>query len=142
MPMTVLMKAWYRRLPPSEQYALPPQQITDEAAKKVGLDQTLDEPEEKALAALAAHFGYGTAAGVAYATLAGSTPLPPAVKGGLFGLGLWTISYLGLMPGLGLLSPATRHPARRNLLMITANVVWGATTATLLESLHPDDAGR
>jgi uncharacterized membrane protein YagU involved in acid resistance len=52
---------------------------------------------------------------------------PNVVNGVAYGLGVWTASYLGLLPALGLLAPATEHPARRNALMIAAHVVWGAS---------------
>jgi hypothetical protein len=65
----------------------------------------------------------------------------PAYKAGLrdasqaplvgltFGLGVWAVSYLGLMPALGLHESATEHLRRRNLLMIAAHAVWGTAPA-------------
>jgi hypothetical protein len=40
------------------------------------------------------------------------------------------------MPGLGVLKPAQRHPAERNLLMIGAHLVWGGTLALALRELE------
>jgi putative membrane protein len=57
------------------------------------------------------------------------------LKGSLFGLIVWSGSYLGLLPGLEILSPATRHPAGRNALMIIAHIVWGSTLGVLVDSL-------
>jgi putative membrane protein len=37
------------------------------------------------------------------------------------------LSYLLALPILKILTPATEHPARRNILMILAHFVWGAT---------------
>jgi hypothetical protein len=53
------------------------------------------------------------------------------LAGTLYGLVVWGASYLGLVPALGLLSPATRHPRRRNALMIAAHLVWGAALGLL-----------
>jgi hypothetical protein len=39
------------------------------------------------------------------------------------------------VPALGILKPASEHPARRNAVMITAHVVWGAATALALREL-------
>jgi hypothetical protein len=43
--------------------------------------------------------------------------------------GVWTVSYLGWVRSLGLLSPASRHPAPCNVLMIAAHFVWGTVIA-------------
>ena len=63
-------------------------------------------------------------------------PAPPALKGAAFGLGVWSVSYLGLMPALGVLNPATEHPGRRNALMIAAHLVWGSATGILFDRLQ------
>jgi hypothetical protein len=40
------------------------------------------------------------------------------------------------VPALEILAPATRHPWRRNLLMIMAHVVWGVTLAEGIRKLN------
>jgi len=42
---------------------------------------------------------------------------------------------LGMLPALGILHPATEHPARRNALMIGAHIVWGTTLGLAVEQL-------
>jgi uncharacterized membrane protein YagU involved in acid resistance len=85
---------------------------------------------------LLAHFGYGAATGALYAPLARALR-PPAVPGGVaFGLAVWGASYLGLLPALGILRPATEHPPRRTALMIAAHVVWGAVLGLLVAQLR------
>ena len=37
---------------------------------------------------------------------------------------------------MGTLEPATRHPRRRNLLMIGVHLVWGAATAAAMRELR------
>jgi hypothetical protein len=135
--MTAAMKLWHRQLPWHEQYPLPPRQITVEAARKAGVHQHLDESDRKGLTYVN-HFSYGTAVGSLYGPLSRQAPGPPAVKGMGYGLMVWTVSYLGLLPALRLLSPATRHPARRNAnaLMIGAHLVWGAVLGLATESLQ------
>jgi hypothetical protein len=39
---------------------------------------------------------------------------------------------------LGILRPATEHPARRNALMIGAHVVWGVALGLIVEQLLSD----
>jgi putative membrane protein len=133
-PMSAVMLGLRRLLPRREQYALPPRQITVAATRKAGVDEHLDEPV-RSLVTVVAHFGYGAAAGTMYAPLSRWVPLPPVAAGTAYGLVVWATSYLGLLPGLGLISPATDHPTRRNALMIVAHMVWGAALALLLERL-------
>ncbi len=47
---------------------------------------------------------------------------------------VWGVSYLGLLPGLGILSSAKDHPARRSALMIAAHLVWGWVLAAMFAS--------
>jgi uncharacterized membrane protein YagU involved in acid resistance len=132
--MTAAMVVMHRRLPARHRYALPPRQITMRVARMAGLRRHLDEPE-RAGATMAAHFGYGTAAGALYGLAARPLPAPTLVKGLLFGLALWGVSYLGLLPAAGLLRSATDHPAERNALMIAAHLVWGATLGLVTDAL-------
>lgn len=127
VPMTIFMKALHKQLPAHEQYPLPPRLIVEEATEKVGLDDNLGE-EEKLPLTMLSHFGYGAASGVLYDNALRSLDVEPTAANGVaYGLGVWALSYLGMLPATDLLSSATEHPARRNALMIAAHVVWGAT---------------
>lgn len=119
-PMTVMMERWHRRLPAKDRHALPPREITNELEEKATGDESQGEGKDSVV--LINHFAYGAAAGMVYAGLVGGK------KGwGIpFGLMVWVVSYLGLLPMLSLLRPATEHSARRNLLMAGVHVVWGA----------------
>jgi hypothetical protein len=136
VPMTAAMKIGADQLPRHERYPLPPRLITKELARKSGVSHDLTESEVLALT-IAAHFGYGATMGAAYSAMT-----PPKWTGPLtgiaFGLRVWASSYLGALPGLNLLRPATKHPARRNALMIAAHVVWGSALGA---ALHALDAG-
>lgn len=131
-PMTVAMILWHRRLPPAQRYPLPPREITEKLEDKAGLKGGLSEPAESA-ATLLAHFGYGAAAGLLYALLAGKVRVPRLATGVAFGLAVWTVSYLGVLPGAGVLKSAAEHPAKRNLLMIAAHVIWGAVLGFVVQ---------
>ena len=127
VPMTVALRAAQQSLPAHQRHPLPPRRVTMRAAHKAGLrpHTSLDESHRRALT-LAAHYGYGTAAGALFGTMSPRN-LPDAVSAGVgYGLLVWSASYLGLMPALGLHPPATREPAGRNLMMVLAYVVWGA----------------
>ena len=135
VPMTLLMEWWHRRLPRSQQYPLPPSEIVDELADRTGLEVPQD-PSRHAAITLAAHFAYGGAAGAPYALVAPRGHVASAAMGGAYGLGVWTLSYLGLLPVLGVLRPATEHPAERTQLMLGAHVVWGLALGFALAQLR------
>jgi hypothetical protein len=140
LPMTLFMELTHRALPDRERYPLPPRILSQRLTRKAGVEHELDEPEHRGLA-LASHFAFGAAAGATYGVVESQLryhlnrplPVPPVARGVLYGLGVWTASYLGWIPATGLMSPATRHPARRNAIMIAAHVLWGATLGLLFD---------
>lgn len=129
-PMTAAMELMYRWLPRHERYPLPPSEITAELTHRAGIDRSIDSEDHIALTLLN-HFAYGAAAGAVSAPLERYLPFAPPLRGMAFGLIVWTVSYLGLMPMLGILRPATEHPAGRNALMIIAHLVWGSVLGIL-----------
>src|SRR5687768_13825338 len=136
VPMTAVMLSLNQALPAHERRPVPPRRITVRAARKARVAHQMDD-DERTLATYAAHFGYGTATGAAYAALVEPrVPGHPVVKGTAFGLLVWGASYLGLMPALGLHPPATREPAGRNGVMILAHVVWGSVLGALTEAIN------
>lgn len=139
-PMTVAMELMHRRLPAGEQYPLPPREITMTVAEGAGVGRLLGERGRRELTLLG-HFAYGALAGAAYGPLTRRWDAHPAVKGTVFGLGLWAASYAGWLPAVGIFPPPQREPARRNLLMIAAHVVWGAATGVLADRLEGAERG-
>jgi uncharacterized membrane protein YagU involved in acid resistance len=147
LPMTAVMLAIYRLLPPEEQYALPQGEIIERLSNTVGTHEDPDvpaspqpAPERKPLlnaAALVSHFGYGAASGVAYALVMPRRQNHPLPQGLLFGIALWAVGYLGWLPALRVLTPATEHPRGRSIMMILAHLVWGPSTALLLRRMSP-----
>lgn len=134
-PMTAAMLAIDRLLPPAERYPLPPAEITAKMAGQVPGGQS-PLGEAPLIPTLLAHFGYGAATGAIYEPLWGWLRWPDLVAGNVFGLTVWTVSYLGWVPALGILSPATDHPRRRAELMIAAHVVWGSSLALIARPLR------
>lgn len=124
-PMSFVMLACHRFLPWYERYPLPPQQIVDELSHRAGVFPYLTEPERKG-GAVVSHFLYGAAAGAIYGLVSHLPGFQKPIAGVAYGCSVWTASYLGWLPAIRILKPATEHPARRNLLMIGAHVVWGA----------------
>ncbi len=132
VPMTAVMEALHRQLPKPEKYPLPPRQIAMRLATEAGASRGMSERQRVAWT-VAAHFAMGTMSGALYPVLGRHLPLPPVLRGAAYGLGVWAANYLGILPGFGILRPATDKPARRNGLMIAAHLVWGATTALVAD---------
>lgn len=127
-PMSVFMLLAQRLLPKRQQYALPPERITTAFLRRIGVKKNVNQPEVK-LASFLNHFLYGSLLGTCYPILMGKLPLPTPLKGPIFGLTVWAISYLGLIPALKLPASeaAQKQSAQRNLLMIGAHIIWGST---------------
>lgn len=137
-PMTLAMAAMFHMLPRRQQYRLPPRQVTMNIFRHPAVRQQMDERDRSNLTLLS-HFAYGAACGAAYAPLARWLRPPGAAGGVAHGLAVWSGSYLGWLPALGIMTPATKHPAERNALMIAAHVVWGAAAGALLERMLRED---
>jgi uncharacterized membrane protein YagU involved in acid resistance len=132
--MTVSMEFMFRQMPESERYPLPPRELTERAAELMDLRGELEEAD-MVQASLLSHFAFGALAGGLYGPLFLTRPSAPVATGTCFGLFIWAASYLGWIPALGLLRPATEHPGRRNALMIAAHLVWGATLGIVAHHL-------
>ncbi len=142
LPMTGLMGILFEMLPRSDRYPLPPWQGT----KKLLLEaaEALDEEEladnrKVTVTTVFTHFGYGAASGAAYALTASRWQAPPLVKGLAAGLGLWTLSYGGFLPALGILRPISMRSTARNAVMLFANLAWGLFTALLFSRISSGD---
>jgi putative membrane protein len=137
IPMTISMLIGWMLLPERERYALPPRQIVGKLAERLGQEEKLSDDSLLGIT-LFSHFLYGAMAGSIYTSLEHKVPLKNSMKGGLAGLLLWAGSYLGWLPVVGILKPATQHPWRRNVLMIVAHLVWGVTLGKVLGKFRSD----
>lgn len=131
IPMTWAMNKMFDLLPRKNQSALPPRKITMKVAEQIPNLPRLDE-NEKTAATLVAHYAYGAAMGGLYSSIAKKMKIQNTKGGILFGLAVWTGSYLGFLPAVKLHRSALKEPWRRNALMIAAHVVWGAAMARTL----------
>lgn len=130
-PMTLVMRGLHQKLPSHERYPLPPELVTSRMSRRVGLSHNRQAKGWQKKTYLT-HFAYGAAAGAVYAAVASRSENDDTLsRGMLFGLVVWTLSYMGLLPAMGLMPVATRVPARRNLIMVVAHLVWGAVTGVL-----------
>lgn len=132
--MTASMYALFDALPKRERYPLPPRLITEKILGPTGLFDDLDD-DRWSRVTLAAHYGYGVAAGALYPVVASASGRSSMVTGGVYGLAVWAAGYLGWIPMLGILRPAVHHPAPRIGLMVTAHLVWGVTLGVVADRL-------
>lgn len=120
LPMSIAMRKLHGDLPTKERYPAPPRELIDSVTAQAA-------PEEPARdLTIAAHHLYGAATG---ALVAAVLPRAGPITGAAAGVAVWTGSYLGWIPAVGLLRPANDHPGRRNGMMIASHLVWGAATA-------------
>ena len=137
-PMSLTMLIGWTLLPKREKYHLPPRLITEEITERVGLEDRMGEDELIGLT-IFSHFGYGALFGSVYALYDNRIPMHSSLRGALAGMAIWIASYLGWLPALGILRPATHHPWRRNLLMIIAHLVWGVTLGEVTRKLTKNE---
>jgi uncharacterized membrane protein YagU involved in acid resistance len=127
IPMTAYWEYMHTHLPGEPPRPLPPREIVEAIAVKRGVSRQMSERDMQN-AAMFAHVGYGALTGALFGALAPARP-PAAIGAGmLFGLCIWTASYLGWLPAAGVRhSPRYDQPAR-TALMISSHLVWGAAT--------------
>lgn len=130
MAMTAAMRRMHARLPQKESYPLTPREIVDSGSAQLGVPLVGTAAKD---VTTAAHFAYGALTG---AVLAAMNPDPGKRSGAAYGAAVWLASYMGWIPAVRTLEPATKHPARRNALMIAAHVVWGSATAGAMRELR------
>lgn len=123
------------RLNRADRYAAPepPKQITEEAAEWAGVEHRLPPGRTWGSATWLGHLCYGAPAGSLYLLTLYRLPLPHFLRGMLFALGVWAGSYLGWLPAVGTLPPATQQPARPNTIIIASHLLWGGLIGMLLE---------
>jgi len=112
----------------------PPRQITGRVLQRIRGRGRMPRPAFQA-SWLAAHFGYGSAAGVVYSLVRRLLPGRPVLAGLTFGEGVWAASYLGLMPEMRLYPCPQQDTGSRTAVMIAAHAVYGVALAELFTRL-------
>jgi uncharacterized membrane protein YagU involved in acid resistance len=125
VPMTVAMIAINKLMDRPHREQLEPRKITDDVLNRVGVRDELDE-EGRKQAAIAAHFAFGSAAGSLYPVVEPYISAPPALRGPIYGLGVWAVSYCGVLPAIDSLPSPEKRPLGRTVLLVAAHLVWGA----------------
>lgn len=108
----------------------PPKHITERVEEEAGVRHKLSEPAFLS-SWLLAHAGYGAAAGALFGLGRRLLPSSDIAAGLLYGGLVWSVSYLGLMPGLKLYPwPGEDRPSRQGV-MIAAHAVYGVALALI-----------
>lgn len=113
-----------------------PAQITANVERKTGVDETPRDDPGFTPEWLAAHLAFGTGWGVAFALARPWLPASNVAAGLLWGGAIWVLNYGGLLPALGLYPRPSRDKKWRELAMIAAHGVYGATVAEAAAKLR------
>lgn len=138
IPMTAVMVAAQRLGLMGRQ---PPEKITDAMLDRI--DVSPPREQRRGLAALA-HLGFGAAAGALFAALRAGRPSPgrAMLEGAAYGTAVWTGSYAGWVPALGIM-PAPEDDRRgRPASMVLAHWIYGATLGLVLATARGRRARR
>ena len=127
--MTLGFFRFFHLLPRGERSPLPPGTLTQDALQVARVPSSRLPTSVQQNLSMGAHFGYGIACGLLYALWPRKKDESVFLRGAAYGLGVWSFSYLWLIPALEFRSAAKRMPLRRNLLMIAAHVLWGGALA-------------
>lgn len=125
-PMTAALFYLNRTLDSEEQKPLPPAMLSNDFLEVLGLADKMT-PAQRENFTMVSHFGYGAACGAIYSLLTSKYKSSPITKGTVFGLAVWSASYLGWMPPLNLRTSAPNMSKGRNAMMFLAHIAWGAS---------------
>lgn len=112
---------------------LPPRKISDWAAEQMPPSERPADEDRQAMAGLS-HFLFGATAGALYglATSGLRRVWISAVLGMLYGTIVYLVSYLGWLPALNIMPPATDDRAGRTATMLTAHWLYGGLLGALV----------
>ena len=93
------------------------------------------DPDQRAIAERAIHYGLGVVPGALYGAFRGRVPLLGAWRGLLYGAILWALSDEYLNAKLGLAGPFEAYPLETHLRGLVGHLVLGAVTDTGVDVL-------
>jgi uncharacterized membrane protein len=112
----------------------PPRRIIDRLVESTGRPRRASE-QDRRIGTTIVHLGIGVGAGAvlgAVRELRIVAPLSP-ITGAALGAAFWAVNYIGIAPALGLLPTPDRDRPGRPVVMLAANALFGAVTATIIE---------
>ena len=106
----------------------PPVEISANVARRTWL---LPDRSHRAFPVvwIGAHLGYGATCGIVYRLVRRFLPRSRPLAGLVFGLGVWAVNYLGVVPALRLYPWPADDSRPRQIVMIVAHGIFGVTIA-------------
>ncbi|MBA2518051.1 MAG: DUF1440 domain-containing protein [Chloroflexia bacterium] len=111
----------------------PPEQIAKNAAAEAGLEEVTDDPEFGPIW-LGLHVVFGAGSGLGFGLVRPFLPRSPVAGGAVYGLIVWAVNYVGLMPVLGLFPSPRQAGIRRTVVMIVAHIVYGTVMGVVFSA--------
>lgn len=108
----------------------PPRKITRAALRKVAPGVARDS-DALDIASVITHFAFGAGMGALYGILPQHAQRSRIARGMLFGSGIWTTSYMGWVPALGIMKPPSEDRPGRPTAMLAAHWVFGTTLSAV-----------
>jgi uncharacterized membrane protein YagU involved in acid resistance len=130
VPMTIAMEELHRAMP-DQPGPLPPREVTEGLYEQFGAEDVVGE-QQLQRSTLLLHYAFGGGAGAIFPFVAPQRLSAAVGAGVLYGLAVWSGSYLGWLPAMGVRHHARHDSAARTGLMVASHVVWGAALGLLL----------
>lgn len=112
-----------------------PEAVVTGMLEQVGLEEEVRPPARTGLVT-AAHLGYGAALGAGFSAIAGRIGRVSSLHGAGFGLVVWTVSYLGWLPAVGIFPRPSRQGAGRHVENVAGHLVYGASLGWMTARLR------
>src|SRR3954454_23421440 len=120
-----------------DQFRQPPQVIVDTVVAAVDADGR--GRDQRRVLAATSHVAFGVANGILFSVLHRMRGFRGATAFGLaYGIGLYTVSYAGLIPFVGILPVPNRDQRSRQVALVAAHLAYGATAGQVISRFRPD----
>jgi hypothetical protein len=120
-------------------FRLPPQVIVDAAVPESRHGGPALAEEHRQFLAVTSHVGFGLGNGIVLAIVHRAIGFRrPIALGVAYGVGLYTVSYAGVVPAVGVLPAPHRDNRGRQLALAAAHVAYGAAAGQVLLRLSRD----
>lgn len=91
-------------------------------------------PDKIGLLTTVMHWGYGSGWGAAYGLVQRTSPGPALRRGVLFGMGVWAMSYVQLVP-MGLYQPPWKYPPKELAMDLSYHLAYGSALGAAYAAL-------
>ena len=112
-----------------------PEAVVTGMLEEVDLDQEIRPPARTGLVTVA-HLGYGAALGAGFSAIARRIGRVSSLRGAGFGLVVWTVSYLGWLPAVGIFPRPSQQGAGRHVENVAGHLVYGASLGWMTARLR------